>query len=156
MSIADEVHALFIERGWTLALAESLTGGLLASTLVAKPDASRYFLGSVVAYSNEAKERILGVLPATLSMHGAVSEEAAREMALGARLLFKSDFTLAVTGIAGPSGGRPGKEVGTVCFSFCSSDHILAWTEHLTGDRLRIMEKTVDSAFSALLLQIKK
>ena len=100
--------------GKTLSLAESCTGGLVSERLTDVPGSSDYFLGSVVSYSNDAKVDLLGVRASTLSDHGAVSEETAREMAEGVRKRFDSDYSLAVTGIAGPEGGTPEKPVGTV------------------------------------------
>jgi nicotinamide-nucleotide amidase len=100
--------------GKTLSTAESCTGGLVAERVTAVPGSSDYFRGGVVAYSNESKVDLLGVRPDTLEAHGSVSEEAAREMAEGARARFSTDYSLAITGIAGPGGGTPEKPVGTV------------------------------------------
>lgn len=96
-----------------MALAESCTGGFIANQITDVPGASKMFKGGVVSYSNEAKERILGVNAATLKRHGAVSKEVATEMAEGARKEFGADYALAVTGIAGPSGGTKIKPAGT-------------------------------------------
>jgi len=105
----------------TLALAESCTGGFIAHQITNVPGASEVFLGGIVAYSNGVKEKFLGVRPATLKKHGAVSEAVAREMALGARKKFASDFAIAVTGIAGPGGGTAEKSVGTVYIALASA-----------------------------------
>ena len=106
------VGRLLTEQRLTLALAESCTGGLIASRLTNVPGSSAYFIGGVVSYANEVKERVLGVSHQTLQEHGAVSEETAREMARGVQRLLRTDVALAVTGIAGPSGGTPEKPVG--------------------------------------------
>jgi nicotinamide-nucleotide amidase len=112
--IEQVVVRLLTERKKTLALAESCTGGNVAHRLTNVPGASEVFLGGVVSYSNAAKEKFLGVRAESLAAHGAVSETVAREMAVGAREKFGSDFAIAITGIAGPGGGTPDKPVGTV------------------------------------------
>ncbi len=105
---------LLAKKKKTLALAESCTGGLIANLITNVPGASKVFPGGVVAYSNDVKQKLIGVRAKTLEKHGAVSEAVAREMAEGARKKFGSDFAIAVTGIAGPSGGTKTKPVGTV------------------------------------------
>jgi nicotinamide-nucleotide amidase len=120
--IEQVVVKLLAQKKKTLALAESCTGGLVASRITDVPGASEIFLGGVVSYANSAKERFLGVRAETLRQHGAVSEAVAREMALGAREKFGSDFAVAVTGIAGPDGGTPEKPVGTVFIALASAD----------------------------------
>lgn len=115
--LPDAVGRVLRERGLTLSLAESCTGGLVSALLTETPGSSDYFLGSVVSYSNSAKETLLDVEPETLRRDGAVSEEVAREMARGARTRFGSAIAAAVTGVAGPSGGSPEKPVGTVVFA---------------------------------------
>lgn len=103
-------------RGHRLGLAESCSGGLLAARITDRPGASAYMAGGVVAYSNEAKAELLGVDPALIERHGAVSPEVAEAMALGALDRFGADVAVAITGIAGPEGGGEGKPVGYVCF----------------------------------------
>jgi PncC family amidohydrolase len=108
------IGELLVRRGLTLAVAESCTGGLICHRITNVPGSSRYLEGGVVAYSYAAKERLLGVDHDTLYEHGAVSEETAREMANNVRRAFGADIGLSVTGIAGPTGGLPGKPVGLV------------------------------------------
>ncbi|MGQ9626749.1 MAG: CinA family protein [Anaerolineae bacterium] len=142
---------LLSERGLTLAVAESCTGGLLSNLLTDVPGSSAYFLGGVVAYSNRAKEEILGVSHETLLGHGAVSEETAREMARGARKLFGSDLALAITGIAGPTGGTPQKPVGLVYISLSSAEGEFCHRHLWAGERL---ENKLLSAQAALQMLI--
>jgi nicotinamide-nucleotide amidase len=119
--IESVVVKLLVQNKKTLALAESCTGGLMANRLTDVPGASEVFLGGVVSYANSAKEKFLGVRAESLAAHGAVSEAVAREMAVGAREKFGSDFAMAVTGIAGPSGGSADKPVGTVFIALASA-----------------------------------
>ena len=120
------VGRLLMERGATLATAESCTGGAVARLITGVPGCSAWFKGSVVAYANEIKEKALGVRPGTLATHGAVSEEAVREMAAGVRERFGADYALATSGIAGPDGGTPEKPVGTAWIAIAAPDGVTA------------------------------
>jgi nicotinamide-nucleotide amidase len=113
---------LLADRGLTLATAESITGGAMGALVIDTPGASRYFLGGIVAYSNRAKQELLGVKAATLGRHGAVSGEVASEMASGARERLGADLALASTGIAGPDGGNPEKPVGLVYLAIATRE----------------------------------
>ena len=115
------VVRLLSERKQTLALAESCTGGFIANRITNVPGASAVLLAGLVTYSNEAKEQFLGVRRETLAQHGAVSEPVAREMADGVRARTGADFAIAVTGIAGPTGGTPEKPLGTVFIALASA-----------------------------------
>jgi len=112
--LADVLLGLCRERRFSIAVAESCTGGLLGARLTAIPGSSDVFAGGVIAYSNEVKTRELGVAANLIEAHGAVSEEVVREMARGAREKFRTDVALSITGIAGPGGGTPEKPVGLV------------------------------------------
>src|SRR4030042_124420 len=102
--MANELAAILIEKGLTISVAESCTGGLIGSLITDVPGSSRYFLGGIIAYSNRSKVEILNVSPKTIAEYGAVSDQTVREMAGGVKKLFNSYLGLAVTGIAGPDG----------------------------------------------------
>ncbi|RLE30050.1 damage-inducible protein CinA [Candidatus Acetothermia bacterium] len=137
--------------GRTLAVAESCTGGLLAMRITEVPGASEYFLGGIVSYANPAKERLLGVPGEVLARHGAVSEECARAMALGARAAFGADYALAITGIAGPGGGTPEKPVGLVYIALAGPDGEVEVREHrFAGSRQGIRWSAAEAALSLL------
>jgi len=142
---------LLTAAGLTIALAESCTAGLLASTLTDVAGSSAYVLGGVVSYSNEAKMRLLGVPESTLSSQGAVSAETAAFMATGARKVFESALALAVTGIAGPGGGTADKPVGLVYLHLAGPD--ASWGERHVWPYDRIGNKlaSVEAALSMLI-----
>lgn len=150
--IENQIHELFIQRNWTLSLAESCTGGAVAARLTALSGASQYFLGSIVAYSNELKIKILGIHPTALKEKGAVSQEIAMQMVEGVISLTNSEFALAVTGIAGPTGGTASKPVGTVWCSFCrKGKKPIAWQLQLNGSREEIIFGSVNALLEGLL-----
>jgi nicotinamide-nucleotide amidase len=120
--LAERAGSLLLQCSLKLALAESCTGGLVGSLITDVPGSSDYFLGGAVTYANSAKAAVLGVRQTTLAEHGAVSPQAAGEMAQGARRLFGADVAVAVTGIAGPTGGLPGKPVGLVYLHLSTPD----------------------------------
>jgi nicotinamide-nucleotide amidase len=148
--IENVVVRLLTEQKKTLALAESCTGGNLAHRITNVPGASAVFPGGVVSYANDAKESLLGVRAQTLREHGAVSEAAAREMAVGAREKFGSDFAIAVTGIAGPAGGSPEKPVGTVFIALASAAGVDVKKMLNPWDRATFKEVTVTQALEWL------
>jgi nicotinamide-nucleotide amidase len=134
-TMEEVVGRMLRERGLTVALAESCTGGLVAHRLTNVPGSSDYLRGAVVAYANTAKEGLLGVRPETLAVHGAVSEETAAEMAAGAQRTFAADLGVSTTGIAGPTGGTPEKPVGTVCLGLASEAGVVTRRYQLWGTR---------------------
>lgn len=146
---ALRVLRLLRAAGHTLAVAESCTGGWLGRDLTSVPGASDSFWGGVIAYDNSAKLRVLGVSPETLAEHGAVSEAIAREMAAGVRTLSSSTWSLAITGIAGPSGGTAHRPVGTVCVAVAGPVDSCC-TYSLQGDRERIRGEAVARALGLL------
>jgi nicotinamide-nucleotide amidase len=135
VTMEEVVGQLLKERGKTLSVAEACSGGLVAHRLTNVPGSSAYFEGTVVAYSDAAKNKILGVKPETLRQHGAVSEEAVREMAVGVRERLGTDIGIAVTGIAGPEGGTPEKPVGTACLALSMDGTVVSRRYQLWGNR---------------------
>lgn len=131
-TLVVEVAAFLREQNKTVSTAESCTGGLVAKMLTDLPGSSAYFLAGVIAYSNSAKERLLGVAGELLEGYGAVSREVAEAMALGCRSGCGSDYAVAVTGIAGPSGGTSQKPVGLVFIAVASQTG--CWVEELHLD----------------------
>ncbi|MBI5862044.1 MAG: CinA family protein [Rhodocyclales bacterium] len=138
-----------------LATAESCTGGWVAQVITHTPGSSAWFERGFVTYSNAAKSELLGVRAETLAGFGAVSIETAQEMAEGALKHSRAQVSLAITGIAGPGGGSPGKPVGTVCFAWCRAG-ALAQTEmlHFTGEREAIRRQSVVHALKGLLSRL--
>jgi PncC family amidohydrolase len=151
MAIEDRVGALLADRGLTLVTAESCTGGLLAHRITNVSGSSAYYLGGVVAYADQVKEESLGVRRETLLVHGAVSEETAREMAWGARQRMGADVALSITGIAGPTGGTPEKPVGLVYVALSAPDVEICRRHMWQGDRLANKQQSTEAALQLLL-----
>lgn len=150
-STVDDLVARAL-AGRRIATAESCTAGLLAARLTDRPGSSDYVAGGVVSYSNEAKAELLGVDPALIEAHGAVSEPVAEAMAAGAIDRFGADTAVAITGIAGPGGGTPEKPVGTVCFTVTLADGRKdTRTLRLPGNRSDIRERSTTVAMHLLL-----
>lgn len=147
--LSKEINNLFWKEELTLSTAESCTAGNIASIITAIPGSSRFFKGGIIAYSNEIKENLLGVKPETLEKYGAVSEETVIEMVKGAMKSMNSDCAIATSGIAGPTGGTPGKPVGTIWIAAAKKEEII--TIKLEGDEGR--EKNIaKSTLNALKL----
>lgn len=152
--IAGVVGKLLTKAGAFVGTAESCTGGLLGAMLTEVPGSSAYYSGGYVTYSNESKSELLGVLPATIVRYGAVSDEAAREMAEGVRQRLECDWGIGVTGIAGPGGGTADKPVGTVFLAIAGSGSTWSRRLSLFGDRATIRLSTARIALDQLRRQI--
>jgi len=139
-----------INKGWMLATAESCTGGLIAATCTDLAGSSNWFERGFVTYSNAAKTELLGVDAALIDSHGAVSEAVARAMAAGALTRAHAQVAVAVTGIAGPSGGSPAKPLGTVWFGFALPGQLHAEVMHFDGDRAQVRAAAVQHAVCRL------
>jgi nicotinamide-nucleotide amidase len=148
--LGKAVGSLLRERRLTLSVAESCTGGLIASKLTDVPGSSDYFLESFTVYSNQSKVRLLGVKAGTLKKFGAVSKQTAIEMAQGVRKLSRSDIGLSTTGIAGPSGGSKSKPVGLVWIGYADENYSIAKEFRFTKDRLRNKEMMSKMALEIL------
>jgi nicotinamide-nucleotide amidase len=155
VTLEELVGRGLLERQLSLAVAESCTGGLIGHRLTNVPGSSDYFLGGVVSYSNEAKEDLLRVPAEVLTQKGAVSPETARDMARGVRALFHAAIGLAVTGIAGPSGGSPEKPVGTVYIGLATPQGEDVWHYHFQGNREEIKTLTAETALDRLRRMLK-
>ena len=145
-----EIGALLTEKNFTIACAESCTGGLLTSKLTDVAGSSAYVKGAVVSYSNEIKNSILHVKEETLKNFGAVSEQTAKEMAANIRQIFNTNIGVSITGIAGPSGGNSEKPVGTVYIGVSDSNGEKIQRFQFGGTRTEIKEKSVESALKMI------
>jgi len=146
--LAASVLAAVRAAGMTIAVGESCTGGMLGARLTAVPGSSDVFCGGVIAYHNDVKVRQLGVRADTLAVHGAVSEETAREMAGGVRALMGASVGVGITGIAGPAGGTPDKPVGTVCVAADVGGVAKSFRASLVGDRHEVRQRSAQAALN--------
>jgi nicotinamide-nucleotide amidase len=151
IALSRRVGKALKSQGATLATAESCTGGWIAVAVTAVAGSSDWFERGYVTYSNASKREALGVRQATLASRGAVSEETAREMARGALRRSGCTMAVAVTGIAGPGGGMPGKPVGTVCFSWARGRKISSETRRFRGGRTSVRRQSVMHAMRGIL-----
>ncbi|MBN9411872.1 MAG: CinA family protein [Burkholderiales bacterium] len=158
MASDDVVRALaeaLLTRGWMMATAESCTGGLIAGACTDLPGSSAWFERGFVTYSNEAKTDLVGVPAALITLHGAVSEPVARAMASGALARSRAQVAVAVTGVAGPTGGSAEKPVGTVWFGFATPVGVQAALMRFDGDRAAVRSSTVTHALVGLLARVR-
>jgi nicotinamide-nucleotide amidase len=154
--LAADVGTLMLANGQRLATAESCTGGWVAQCLTAIAGSSDWFERGFVTYSNEAKQEMLGVPGEVLDRHGAVSESVAAVMAAGALRNSRADWALAITGIAGPSGGSPDKPVGTVCFGWAGEGQVTVETRRFHGDRQAVRAQSAAHALAGLLARARQ
>ena len=143
------------KRKWTLATAESCTGGLVASEITKLAGVSDIFQGSVVSYSNQVKQNVLNVRSDDLRLQGAVSESVVRQMALGAQKVLGSNVSIAITGIAGPTGGTFAKPVGTVWFAVSGPSFEEVEKKFFKGDREEIQKQSAEFAIEFLLRNLR-
>ncbi|MGD9143099.1 MAG: CinA family protein [Dehalococcoidia bacterium] len=151
-TLAKEIGELLRQKGLTLGVVESATGGLLSHAVTNIPDSSDYYKGSVTSYSNEIKMKVIGVTAGTLEKYGAVSSQVAEEMANGGRRLLDVDICIADTGIAGPGGATPDKPVGLFYLGLADARSVLSQRHRFYGDR----EQNKESAAEAALMWIKE
>lgn len=145
-----QVGELLVQRGFTLAVAESCTGGLVSHRITNVPGSSRYFLGGVTAYAYGAKVALLGVTQETLDSYGAVSAETVLQMARGVRKALGADVGISISGIAGPDGGTSVKPVGTTWIGYSSAEGEEARHYEFPGDRLLVKEQASEAALQLL------
>lgn len=154
MTLASALQAELFERGLMLATAESLTGGRLGDVMSAAPGASDTYLGGVVSYATEVKQKVLGVSDQTVENHGVVSAECADEMAVGVRDLMGADYAVSTTGVAGPA-EQEGKPVGLVFVGVAGPHGIHSKRFHFDGDRAEIREKVVKAAIDLVIETVR-
>ena len=150
-AILVSISGALLARGWMLTTAESCTGGLIAAACTDLAGSSQWFERGVVSYSNAAKTELLGVDADLIAQHGAVSEPVARAMAEGALARSHAQVSLAVTGVAGPTGGSADKPVGTVWLAWCVDGATHSEVQHFAGDRAAVRAATVRHALARLV-----
>jgi PncC family amidohydrolase len=155
MSIEEDIGRILTQSGETLAIAESLTGGLVSSRITDVPGSSAYFVQGVIAYANEAKEALLGVQEATLIAHGAVSDPVAREMAEGVRARSGATWGISTTGIAGPTGATEDKPLGLVYVAVAGPHSTEVRRNVFKGDRLAVKAASAEGVLSLLLARLE-
>lgn len=151
MTLEEQLIEALSNRKRNLSTAESCTGGLMAARLTDLPGTSEIFVGGVVSYHNEVKEKLLNVRHVTLETFGAVSEETAIEMAEGVRKALHTDYGVGITGIAGPGGATPEKPVGLVYIAVAGPEGGGVTRNEFKGDRTAVREQSVNKAYEMLL-----
>jgi PncC family amidohydrolase len=148
MSAGPRIDDLLVEKGLTISVCESCTGGMLAATITNIPGSSRYFLGGIIAYSDKVKKKVVGVRVGTLERHGAVSAQTAKEMAQATKQKMKSDIGVAVTGVAGPAGGTAKKPVGMVYIAVACRGKTIVRKFLFSGGRQAVRRSSVKNALA--------
>lgn len=156
MSLLNNLQQLCIEKGVSIAVAESCTAGLIASKLTTLPGSSSYFNGGVVAYQNEIKTKILGVSQSIIDEKTEVSVEVVKQMAKSVLEKFDANFAIATTGYAGPAGGTNKNPIGTVFIAIASAVGVVVNRFVFLGDRQSVVNQASESALSLLYNEIKK
>lgn len=136
--LLNDIAGSLIKKKLSLSICESCTGGMLGTLITSEPGSSKYFRGGIIAYSDEVKQRVVGVRQATLRKYGAVSAEVAREMAQGVLKRFMADISISITGIAGPTGGTKKKPVGLVYLCVATRQHVAVEDRMFKGSRNQI------------------
>jgi nicotinamide-nucleotide amidase len=154
-ALVEQLAQRLLALGWRLSTAESCTGGLIAAACTELAGSSEWFERGFVSYSNAAKTELLGVDAALIERHGAVSEEVARAMVQGAISQSHAQVALAVTGVAGPSGGSAAKPIGTVWFGWATPAGVVSEMRRFNGDRRHVRQATVLHALERLLALVK-
>ncbi len=154
LQLCEQLASTLLARGWMMAIAESCTGGMIAARCTDLSGSSQWFERGFVTYSNAAKSELLGIPAELIAQHGAVSEPVARAMADGAVRHAHAQVSVAVTGIAGPTGGSADKPVGTVWFAWCVNELLSSEQRVFEGDRATVREATVAYALSGLLKRL--
>ena len=154
VGLAERLQDACIERGLTVALAESCTGGLVADALTDIPGSSGYFLGGIVSYADATKERLLAVPPEVVAAHGAVSAQVARAMAEGARARFEAAIAASVTGIAGPDGGSEAKPVGLTYVAVADEQGVDVRRFQWVGDRAANKRSSAEAVLELLVERV--
>jgi len=152
MKSLTNLTKLLKEKGYKIATAESCTGGLLGGALTSMPGSSQFFELGVIAYSNEAKSKLLGVKDRTIHKYGAVSENTAKEMAINIKNIAGTNIGVSITGIAGPDGGSREKPVGLVYIGVSMEKNTYIYKHFFKGDRTSIREQSVLSAIKHIIL----
>ena len=156
IKLSTQIGDLLKAKRYTLALAESCTGGLASATITDIAGSSAWFENGFITYSNAAKQSMLGVSEATLNQYGAVSEQTASEMVAGALNHSQANLAASITGIAGPAGGSADKPVGTVCFAYAIKNQpVTIITHHFTGNRQAIRHQSVIQLLNGLIALIQ-